>query len=128
MLLTVRQNAKVSFSCDTRSESRKWMGVCRFEIKGATKLYLIYFLGAVIILFSTGLCKSAFSILSFDTKVFFNSNFCWDLMLLTTSQITNILFSCDTRSKSRKWLGICRFQLKNILLFYFRLTVLWSFQ
>ena len=38
---------------------------CNIIIKGAAKLYLIYYLHAVIILFSTGLYKSAFSNYSF---------------------------------------------------------------
>ena len=57
-----------------------------------------------------------------------NSNFCWGLMLLTVSQSTNISFSFYTRSESRKWMGICRFKITNILLFNFRLTVFWSFR
>ena len=48
-------------------------------------------------------------------------------MLLTASQSTHISFPCDTRSKSTKWMGICRFEIKNFLLFHSSLTVLWRF-
>ena len=51
-----------------------------------------------------------------------------DTKVFSASHSINISFSCDTRSESRKWMGICRFEIKNIFLFRFRLTVLWSFQ
>ena len=44
------------------------------EFKRATKLYFMYYFRVVIILFSTGLCKSAFSIYDFGKSSF--SFFC----------------------------------------------------
>ena len=57
----------------------------------------------------------------FDEQVFF--------MLrshVTNIKKNNISFTCHTKSKSRKWMGICRFEIKFILLLQFRVTVLWT--
>ena len=39
-------------------------------------------------------------------------------------------FACNTRCESRKWMRICKIQIKKfqIKLFHFHLTVLWSVQ
>ena len=47
---------------------------CQFKLKGATKFYFMYYSRVVIILFSTGLYKSAFSTCSFGKTSF--SSFC----------------------------------------------------
>ena len=51
--------------------------------KGATKLYFIHYLHVVIILFSTGLCKSALSTYSFGKTRF--SSFCVLLLAFRAS-------------------------------------------
>ena len=43
-----------------------WRSLFSFKVKGAAKLYFIYYLCVVIILFSTGLFKSVFSTFSFE--------------------------------------------------------------
>ena len=45
-------------------------------------------------------------------------------MLLTSIQSKNISFICQKRSESRKLMGICRFENKDILVFRSRLSVL----
>ena len=41
MYLTVNESANISCPCDIRSERRKWMGICRFEVD--LKSFLFHF-------------------------------------------------------------------------------------
>ena len=55
--------------------------------KGATKLYFMYYLRVVVILFSTGLCKSAYSDFSFGKTRF--SSFCVLVFCVSVSLTLN---------------------------------------
>ena len=50
------------------------------------------------------------------------------ISVVVSCQSTNISFSCYVRSETRKWMRICRFEIKNIFLFDFRLIVLLRFR
>ena len=52
----------------------RYFGGTNSVLKGTTKLYFVYYLHVVIIFFSTGLCKSAFSTYSFSRT--WVSSFC----------------------------------------------------
>ena len=56
-------------------------------IKGATKLYFMYYFRVVIILFSTGLYKSAFSTYDFGKTSF--SSFCVLVLRVSVSLVFN---------------------------------------
>ena len=56
-------------------------------IKGATKLYFMYYFRVVIILFSTGLYKSAFSTYDFGKTSF--SPFCVLVLRVSVSLVFN---------------------------------------
>ena len=62
----------------------------RTNIKGATKLYFMYYSCVVIILFSTGLYKSAFSTCSFGKTRF--SSFCVLVFRVSVSLAFNFQF------------------------------------
>ena len=60
------------------------------RVKGATKLYFMHYSCVVIILFSTGLCKSAFSTYSFGKTRF--SLFCFLVFHVSISLVFIFLF------------------------------------